>query len=175
LVYNYAANTITNTGRLCGMSADYANWLLTGGAENVSGNLYATFDFSNDLQAWTNLAVYRSEAIWGTNPPGVSLIDDDNGYYWDANRNRPILGVRQFTPNEVGGLDTLRNTNRELSWTGARACAGAWPTVSTGVPRWGVPITAWKNGRTWSTSRSRTTTSSARAWAPPPMARRSMR
>ncbi|QBL45214.1 hypothetical protein LBG_11725 [Stenotrophomonas maltophilia] len=116
LVYNYAANTITNTGRLCGMSADYANWLLTGGAENVSGNLYATFDFSNDLQAWTNLAVYRSEAIWGTNPPGVSLIDDDKGYYWDANRNRPILGVRQFTPNEVGGLDTLRNTNRELSW-----------------------------------------------------------
>ena len=41
------------------MSADYANWLLTGGAENVSGNLYATFDFSSDLQAWTNLAVYR--------------------------------------------------------------------------------------------------------------------
>ena len=24
--------------------------------------------------------------------------------------------MRQFTPNEVGGLDTLRNTNRELSW-----------------------------------------------------------
>lgn len=61
LVYNYAANRITNTGRLCGMSADYANWLLTGGAENVSGNLYATFDFSSDLQAWTNLAVYRSK------------------------------------------------------------------------------------------------------------------
>ena len=59
LVYNYATNTITNTGRLCGMSADYANWLLTGGAENVSGNLYATFDFSSDLQAWTNLAVYH--------------------------------------------------------------------------------------------------------------------
>ncbi|KAF1017324.1 MAG: Colicin I receptor [Stenotrophomonas maltophilia] len=115
-VYNYGTNTISNTGQLCGMSADYANWMLTGGSENISGNLYGTFDFDNGLQAWSNLAVFHSEALWGANPPSVYLVDDVNGYYWDANRKAPLIGSRQFTPNEVGGLDTLRNTNRELSF-----------------------------------------------------------
>ena len=116
LVYDYGSDTITNTGSLCGMSADYSNWLLTSGSENLSGNLYGTFDFEGGLQAWTNLAVNHSEALWGTSPPSVYLINDDNGYYWDAKRNAPLAGSRQFTPSEVGGLDNLRNTNRELSW-----------------------------------------------------------
>lgn len=126
LVYNYAANTISNTGSLCGMSADYANWLLTSGSENASGNLYATFDFDNGLQAWSNIAVYHSEALWGTSPPSVYLVDDQNGYFWDAGSNRAVIGQRQLTPNEVGGLDTLRNTNRELSWDWSAGLRGSF-------------------------------------------------
>ncbi len=126
LTYNYNTNTINNTGSLCGMSADYANWLLTSGAENVSGNLYATWDFEGGLQAWSNVAVYRSEALWGTAPPTVYLVDDANGYFWDAGSNQPIIGQRQLTPNEVGGIDTLRNTNRELSWDWSAGLRGSF-------------------------------------------------
>ncbi|KAG0743741.1 hypothetical protein G6F24_016210 [Rhizopus arrhizus] len=58
---------------------------------------------------------------------------------------------------------------------GAPACVVAWPIASTGVRRWGAPTIAWKSGRTWWTSRSPTTTSSAHGWAPPPGVKRSMR
>ncbi len=125
LTYNYGTDTINNTGSLCGMSSDYANWLLTSGAENTSGNLYGTWDFDNNLQAWANVAVYRSEALWGTAPPTVYLVDDANGYFWDAGTNQPIIGQRQLTPNEVGGLDKLRNTNVEMSWDWSAGLRGS--------------------------------------------------
>jgi len=126
LTYNYATDTINNTGRLCGMSADYANWLLTGGAENLSGNLYGTWDFANGMQAWSNIAVYHSEALWSTSPPSVYLVDDANGYFIDQQSGSPLIGSRQLTANEVGGMDKLRNTNRELSWDWSAGLRGSF-------------------------------------------------
>ena len=65
--------TITDTGQLCGLSADFANWLLRSGSEDFSGYLHGTWDFENGLQAWANLAVYDAKGIWGTSPPAVVL------------------------------------------------------------------------------------------------------
>lgn len=116
LVYDYARNSVRDTGRLCGMRADFANWLLTGGSENVSGHLYGTFEFSDGLQGWSHLAVNRAEARWGTNPPSVSLVSEGTGIFHDVNLGRSVIGQRQFTADEVGGLKNLGNLNNELSW-----------------------------------------------------------
>lgn len=116
LLYDRNTDTITNTGQLCGRTADFANWLLLSGAETSSGYLHGTWDFDNGMQAWANLAVNDSKALWGTSPPSVYLVDDANGYFYDAGSGGTRIGVRNFTPNEVGGVDGLRNLNKEVSW-----------------------------------------------------------
>jgi outer membrane receptor protein involved in Fe transport len=70
--------------------------------------------------------VFHSEALWGTAPPSVYLVDDANGYFIDQPSGRALIGSRQLTPNEVGGIDTLRNTNRELSWDWSAGLRGSF-------------------------------------------------
>jgi Outer membrane receptor for ferrienterochelin and colicins len=125
MVYNYKANKVTDTGQLCGMKADYANWLLTGGTETESGNLYATRKFDNGVKAWTSLAVFNAHGIWSTSPPSVYLVDDQNGYFIDGVSQRALIGSRQFTPREAGGIDNLRNTNSEMSWDWSAGLSGS--------------------------------------------------
>lgn len=126
LVYNYNTDRVTNTGQLCGMRADFANWLLRSGSEDASGYLHGTWDFGNGTRAWANLALYDAKAQWSTAPPQVYLLDDDNGYYFDAGSNQHLIGVRNLTPGEVGGLDGLRNLNKEQSWDLSAGLSGTF-------------------------------------------------
>lgn len=117
LLYNRNSGTITNTGQLCGLSADFANWLLRSGSEDWSGYLHGTWDFEGGLQAWANLAVYDSTGIWGTSPPAVVLPGGPEfPAFHDAGSGRNLIGIRNITPREAGGFDALRNSNKERSW-----------------------------------------------------------
>ncbi|KRD34168.1 hypothetical protein ASE35_10560 [Lysobacter sp. Root916] len=138
LVYNYNTNTVSNTGQLCGKSADFGDWLLRSGSEDWSAYAHATWDFDNGMQAWVNVALYDSKAQWGTSPPSLQLTDGlDGGAFIDANTGRQLIGVRSFTPFEVGGMDNMRNLNKEQSWD---LSAGLSGTVFDGRFNWDASV-----------------------------------
>ncbi|MCC4618062.1 TonB-dependent receptor [Xanthomonas campestris pv. asclepiadis] len=116
------------------MSADYGQWLLRSGSKDLSGYLYGTWDFGNGVQAWTNLAVFDSEAQWGTSPPYVQLPAGlEFPAFYDTTSGQQLIGVRQFTANEVGSQAGLRNRNRERSWD---ISAGLRGTLADGRFDW---------------------------------------
>lgn len=137
LTYNYAANTINDTGWLCGKTRDFGDWLLMSGSEDNAGYVYATFDFSDSLQGFANLSVYQAEAEWSTSPPGAQLMVNHGSVWWDADLNAPIIGVRNFTPKEVGGYDGMRNFNDELS---VDLSAGLKGTMMGGAFDWEASV-----------------------------------
>lgn len=138
LLYNYDADTVTNTGQLCGLSADFANWLLRSGSEDWSGYTHATWDFENGMQAWVNVALYDAKGIWGTSPPSLQLTDGPSGGpFIDANTGRRLRGVRNFTPFEVGGFENLTNLSKEQSWD---LSAGLRGTVFDGRFNWDASL-----------------------------------
>ena len=117
LTYNRNSDTITNTGQLCGLTSDFGNWLIRGGSKDLSGYLYGTWDFENGMQAWANVSVFSSEAEWGTSPPGVQFPAGlDAPAFYDVGTGMSLIGVRNFTAQEVGGDANLRNHNQERSW-----------------------------------------------------------
>lgn len=116
-LYHYPSGAITDTGQLCGKTADFSDWLLRGGGEDLSGYLHGTWDFHDGLQGWVNLAVYDAKGIWGTSPPAVQLPAGlAAAAFHDPVSGQNLIGVRSFTPREVGGLAGLRNLNKEQSW-----------------------------------------------------------
>ncbi|UUF00015.1 hypothetical protein NDY24_10205 [Xanthomonas hortorum pv. pelargonii] len=128
----------SNTGQLCGLTADYGNWLLRGGSKDLSGYLYGTWEFGNGVQAWTNLAVFDSEAQWGTSPPAVQLPAGlDFPAFYDVTSDQQLIGVRQFTAAEVGSQAGLRNRNRERSWD---ISAGLRGTLANGRFDWDASL-----------------------------------
>ncbi|WP_338339561.1 TonB-dependent receptor domain-containing protein [Xanthomonas euvesicatoria] len=134
LLYNRNTGVTTNTGQLCGLSADYGQWLLRSGSKDLSGYLYGTWEFGNGVQAWTNLAVFDSEAQWGTSPPYVQLPAGlDYPAFYDTASGQQLIGVRQFTASEVGSQAGLRNRNRERSWD---ISAGLRGTLADGRFDW---------------------------------------
>jgi len=117
---DYWNGNVTNQGTYCGKThGAFSDWLLRGGNEDYSGYAYGTWDFDNGMQAWASVAVYDSEAYWGTSPPvgvlGAGGPDFDYAFF-DPNYNTVMTGVRRFTPQEVGGVDNLWNHNQETSW-----------------------------------------------------------
>ncbi len=126
VTYNPDRNTSTDTGQLCGLSADYANYLLQSGSENMSGYLYGTWDFSDTVQGWVSVGVNKSIATWGTDSPSYVADANNLGYYYDAGRDQALMPVRVFTPREVGGYDALRNLNDELSWDVSAGLKGSF-------------------------------------------------
>lgn len=128
----------SNTGQLCGLTADYGNWLLRSGSKDLSGYLYGTWEFGNGVQAWTNLAVFDSEAQWGTSPPAVQLPAGlDFPAFYDVTSDQQLIGVRQFTAAEVGSQAGLRNRNRERSWD---ISAGLRGTLANGRFDWDASL-----------------------------------
>ncbi|RPE74838.1 TonB-dependent receptor domain-containing protein [Vulcaniibacterium tengchongense] len=140
LTYNYDTDTIRNTGQLCGMSADYANWLLASGSESWSGYLHGTWDFENGTRAWVNLALHDAKADWSTSTPYVStdeLVGGDGAFFDPQVGRANLLAVRQFTGFEVGGQDKLYNRNKEQSWD---LSAGLGGTFADGRFNWDASI-----------------------------------
>jgi len=128
-IWQYPQQVERDTGWLCGKTAAFSDWLIMSGSEDASGYLRGTWDFGGGLKGWANLAVYDSEGIWSTSPPGTQLPDGLDGIAYIDSKDptrRPLIGVRQFTPREAGNLKRLRNLSKEFSWDFSTGLSGSF-------------------------------------------------
>ncbi|WP_242108118.1 TonB-dependent receptor plug domain-containing protein [Luteimonas aquatica] len=113
LGYDRKSGAATNAGSYCAQRV-FQNWALRTGSEDNSGYLYGTFDFSESLQGWATLGLWKSTGEFN------SFLDGfDSGVYWDPTVNNGAGGSRRFlkiqSPQEMGGEDNILTKSDETA------------------------------------------------------------
>lgn len=113
LAYNRNTGVESHTGFYCAQRV-FQNWALRTGSEDNSGYIHGTYDFSDDLQGWASLGVWKSTGDFNTFLDGFA-----SGTYFDPTVNNGAGGnrfiLKHITPQEWGGEDKLLTKSRELA------------------------------------------------------------
>jgi len=113
LGYDRNTNTEYHDGFYCAQRV-FQNWALRTGSKDDSGYLHGTYDFTDSLQGWASLGVWKSTGDFN------SFLDAfGSGGYWDPRANGGVGGsrlfVKWFSPQEFGGSDKTLTKSRELA------------------------------------------------------------
>lgn len=112
--YDRNSGQESEAGAYCAQRV-FQNWALRTGSEDDSGYLYGTFDFTDNLQGWASLGVWKSTGDFNTFLDGFY-----SGLFWDPRANDGAGGHRDFlkfqSPQEMGGEDSILTKSRELAW-----------------------------------------------------------
>ncbi|MCI4569104.1 TonB-dependent receptor [Lysobacter sp. CFH 32150] len=111
--YDRNTGVATSTGQYCAQRV-FQNWALRTGSEDNSGYLYGTYNFTDDLQGWASLGVWKSTGDFNTFLDGFA-----SGTFFDPTVNNGAGGnrfiLKHITPQEWGGEDKLLTKSRELA------------------------------------------------------------
>ena len=114
-----AAGVITNLGPACGSYKNSAYQTITNGNNDLSGYVYGTYDFGNDMRGWASLSMFdsKSKLTGGTEFLGGPHINGIGQFasYYDVGLGGSYTVQRLFTPQEVGGVDKLYQRFKERS------------------------------------------------------------
>ncbi|MBP3983546.1 TonB-dependent receptor [Pseudoxanthomonas helianthi] len=113
LGYDRNTNTEYHDGQYCAQRV-FQNWALRTGSQDDSLYLHGTYDFSDSLQGWANLGVWKSTGRFN------SFLDAfGSGAYWDPRANGGAGGSREmvkwFSPQEFGGRNKILTLSDELA------------------------------------------------------------
>jgi iron complex outermembrane receptor protein len=114
-----SSGNVVPLGNGCGTWNDAQYVHLSRGRQDVSGYLYGTWNFSDDLEAWASLQVWRSkteslggfESITGPHTDGVGRRND----FFDPQFNAVIAPSRRLTPVDLGGVRNMNQHYREFT------------------------------------------------------------
>lgn len=113
LSYDRNTGVGTNRGKLCSQNV-FANWALRTGSQDDSAYLHGTYDFSDTLQGWASLGVWRSTGRFNSFLDGFG-----SPAFWDPRANDGAGGTRDFlkflSPAEMGGQDKTLTLSKELA------------------------------------------------------------
>jgi iron complex outermembrane receptor protein len=110
-----ATGVITNLGQACGSFKDVAYQTIRNGNSDLSGYIFGTYDFENDMQAWGSLQAWTSKAKYGAGTQfwGGRTV---GALWFDEGFNALVDAQRVFTPQEAGGVENLLAKNDEKSY-----------------------------------------------------------
>jgi iron complex outermembrane recepter protein len=111
---------ITTLGQACGYWDDVGYQTISNGNNDLSGYVFGTWDFSNEMQGWASVQGYHSkseltggiEFISGPHVDGVGTV----GIFATNPGIATTVNVqRLFTPQEVGGIEATHQKFDEKS------------------------------------------------------------
>lgn len=114
-----SSGNVSTLGEACGTWNDAKYVHLSKEKDELAGYLFGTWDFSDRLQGWSSLQVWRSkteslggfESITGPHTDGVGRRGD----FYDPQFGTVIAPRRLLTPVDLGGVDRMNQHYRELS------------------------------------------------------------
>lgn len=111
--YDRNSDTEYHDGFYCGQRV-FQNWAYRTGSEDDSAYFYGTWNFSENLQGWASLGLWKSTGEFNSFLDGFF-----SGAYWDPNANDGAGGSRTFlkfhSPQEMGGEDAILTKSDETS------------------------------------------------------------
>ena len=106
---------VTDGGSYCQQNALFRNWVLTPGLISNNGYIAGGYDFSNDLQAYGSLGVWKTNGISNTELPFLYPMGGLPNNFYDRTTGQVITNyLRQLTPQELGSYGNTHDY--ETNW-----------------------------------------------------------
>jgi len=111
--------TVTSPSTICAQRV-FKNWALRTGSEDDSGYIRGSYDFTDNLQGWAALGVWKSTGRFNSFLDGFGSPD-----YWDpratdlatgATGGAPRNFLKFLAPEEMGDKDRILTLSKELAW-----------------------------------------------------------
>lgn len=114
LGYDRNSGTEYHDGEYCAQRV-WSNWALRTGSKDDSAYVRGSFDFTDSLQGWAAVGLWRTTGGFNTFLDGFG-----SGDYWDPTANDGAGGTRYFlkflSPQEMGGQENVMTLSKELAW-----------------------------------------------------------
>ncbi|HEY4582608.1 MAG TPA: TonB-dependent receptor [Lysobacter sp.] len=89
----------------CGFDQSPALQTVKNGNNDVSGYLYGTYTFDNNIEAWASVMAYNSRSRLGGGTEQWFGGPQPNGTFYDPQFGIRILPIRTLTPESYGGIE----------------------------------------------------------------------
>lgn len=123
--FGYRTVTTAARGTYCGSDTQSSSRSITNAGQSISSYGYGTFDFTDNLQGFASLTLYKSKAksssgteFWGTSGDRA-MITSTGGtttVYFDPTLNHLVQLQRVFNPSELGGPEAATTHYDEKTW-----------------------------------------------------------
>ncbi|GAB6196758.1 TonB-dependent receptor [Lysobacter xanthus] len=102
--YTSSASGVT-LGPGCGFDQYPAMQTIKNGNNDVSGYVYGTYTFANNMEAWASVMAYNSRGRLGGGVEQWFGGPQPNGTFYDPQFGIRILPIRALTPETYGGIE----------------------------------------------------------------------
>lgn len=100
-----SATTGNNLGPGCGYDRFPAEQTVANGSNELSGYVYGTFNFTDNLEGWASAMAFHSRSRLGGGTEQWQGGPQPGTNYYDAGLGMRILPIRNFTPEPYGGSE----------------------------------------------------------------------
>lgn len=134
--FGYRTVTTAARGTYCGSDTQSSSRSITNEQRTISGYGYGTFDFTDNLQGFASVTLYKSKAksssgteFWGTSGDRAMITSTGGttSAYYDADLRHLVQLQRVFNPFELGGAEAASTLYDEKSYditTGLQGSVG---------------------------------------------------